>query len=39
VIWPSGAITNIEKLKSDQIITIKEGVGLVRRPFPRIREK
>ena len=39
VIWPSGAITNLEKLKSDQIITIKEGVGLVRRPFPRIREK
>jgi hypothetical protein len=39
VIWPSGAITNLEKLKSDQIITIKEGVGLVKRPFPRIREK
>ena len=36
VIWPSGAITNLASLKSDQIIAIKEGVGLVERPFPRI---
>ena len=39
VIWPSGNTTKLEKVKSDQIITIKEGAGLVERPFPRIRER
>ena len=37
--WPSGAATKIEKLKSDQIVAIKEGEGLIARPFPRIRAK
>jgi enediyne biosynthesis protein E4 len=36
--WPSGMITKLEKIKSDQIIAVKEGVGLVERSFPRIRE-
>ena len=35
--WPSGAVTNVGKLKSDQIVAIKEGEGLIARPFPRIR--
>ena len=35
--WPSGAVTKVGKLKSDQIITIKEGEGLIPRAFPRIR--
>jgi hypothetical protein len=39
IIWPSGTITKLEKLKSDQIITVKEGEGLVDRPFPRIPAK
>jgi hypothetical protein len=39
VIWPSGASTKLARVKSDQIITIKEGAGLVERSFPRIREK
>ena len=37
--WPSGAITKLGKLESDRIITIKEGTGLVDRPFPQVREK
>jgi enediyne biosynthesis protein E4 len=37
--WPSGAVTTLGKLKSDQIIAIKEGEGLVERPFPLVRWK
>lgn len=37
--WPSGTVTKLEKLKSNQIITVKEGEGLVERPFPRIAPK
>jgi hypothetical protein len=29
----------LANLKSDQIITVKEGVGLVERAFPMIRER
>jgi enediyne biosynthesis protein E4 len=36
ILWPSGSSTRIEKVKSDQIIAIKEGTGIVDRPFPRI---
>ena len=39
IIWPSGAATKIEKLKADRIIAVKEGEGLVDRPFPRIPAK
>ena len=39
IIWPSGVTTKLGKIKSDQIITIKEGSGLVERPFPRVRER
>jgi len=36
VLWPSGVVTKLTNLKSDQIIAIKEGTGLVDRPFPRV---
>jgi hypothetical protein len=39
IIWPSKEVTKLEKLKSDQIITVKEGSGLVGRPFPRVQSK
>jgi hypothetical protein len=39
IIWPSGAITRLPSLKSDQIIAVKEGEGLVERKFPRIIAK
>jgi hypothetical protein len=34
--WPSGMITKLNNLHSDQILAIKEGEGIVQRPFPRI---
>lgn len=39
IVWPSGMVSKLEKLKSDQIIAVKEGVGLVDRPFPRVQAK
>jgi enediyne biosynthesis protein E4 len=36
VLWPSGAATTLQNLKVDQIITVKEGQGLMDRSFPRI---
>ena len=36
IIWPSGAVTKLTGLKSDQIISVKEGEGIVERPFPRV---
>ena len=35
--WPSGIVTRLENLRSDQIITVKEGAGIVSREFPRVR--
>lgn len=34
--WPSGERTRLEHLRCDQIISIQEGQGLVKRPFPRV---
>lgn len=34
--WPSGMMTKLSNIKADQIIAIKEGTGIVERPFPRI---
>jgi enediyne biosynthesis protein E4 len=39
MIWPSGIVTKLGNLKSDQIISVKEGVGLVERAFPRFEAK
>jgi hypothetical protein len=36
IIWPSGVVTKLAGLNSDQIISVKEGQGLVERPFPRV---
>jgi enediyne biosynthesis protein E4 len=36
IIWPSGAVTKLAGIKSDQIIAVKEGEGIVERPFPRL---
>jgi enediyne biosynthesis protein E4 len=36
IIWPSGMVTKLADLMSDQIIAVKEGVGIVPCPFPRI---
>jgi enediyne biosynthesis protein E4 len=37
IIWPSGVTTKLKDLKCDQIIAVKEGEGVVDRPFPRIK--
>jgi hypothetical protein len=39
VIWPSGLVTMLENMRADQIISVKEGEGLVERPFPRVTWK
>jgi hypothetical protein len=39
IIWSSGTVTKLGSLKSDQIIAVKEGVGIVERSFPRIKSK
>jgi hypothetical protein len=39
IVWPSGHLTNLAGLKSDQIISVREGEGLVERAFPRIAWK
>jgi hypothetical protein len=39
ILWPSGMMTKLRDLESDQIIAVKEGVGLVHRPFPRVERK
>jgi hypothetical protein len=39
IVWPSGIVTKLASLKSDQIISVKEGDGLVERAFPRILSK
>jgi enediyne biosynthesis protein E4 len=36
IIWPSGVVTRLAGIKSDQIISVKENEGLVERPFPRV---
>lgn len=39
IAWPSGMTTKLGSLKCDQILAIKEGVGIVERPFPRVSRK
>ena len=39
ILWPSGMVTKLSGVKSDQIIAVEEGVGLVPRPFPRITSR
>lgn len=35
--WPSGTVTKFGPLERNQIIAVKEGVGIVERPFPRVK--
>jgi enediyne biosynthesis protein E4 len=39
IVWPAGSATKLANLKSNRIIAIKEGVGIVERPFPRVPAK
>jgi hypothetical protein len=35
ILWPSGVKTRLENIQADQIVAVKEGTGLVERPFPK----
>jgi hypothetical protein len=37
VVWPSGRVTKLGKVQTDQIIEIKEGTGLTDRRFSRAK--
>ena len=37
--WPSGGLTQLSGIASDQILAIKEGVGIVPYSFPRVEAK
>ncbi len=39
IFWPSGSVTRLARVKSDQIIAVKEDAGIVERPFPRVAAK
>ena len=36
ITWPSGQVDRLTNLAIDQIIAVKEGAGIVPRPFPKI---
>jgi enediyne biosynthesis protein E4 len=36
IVWPSGSTTELQNIKSDQIIAVKEGTGIIDRPFPKV---
>ena len=37
ITWPSGQVDKLTNLAEDQIIAVKEGVGIVPHPFPKVR--
>jgi hypothetical protein len=36
ITWPSGQVDRLTNLAVDQIIAVKEGVGIVPHPFPKV---
>ena len=36
ITWPSGQVDRLTNVAINQIITVKEGTGIIPRPFPRI---
>ena len=39
ITWPSGTVDKLTNLPINQIITVKEGTGIIPRSFPRIPSK
>jgi enediyne biosynthesis protein E4 len=37
--WPSGMVTRLENVAADQVIAVKEGVGIVPKEFPRVKAR
>jgi hypothetical protein len=36
ITWPSGIVDKLMKVPLNQIITVKEGVGIIPRLFPKV---
>ncbi|HMI50835.1 MAG TPA: CRTAC1 family protein [Candidatus Saccharimonadales bacterium] len=36
IVWPSGEVTKLTNIKSDQTISVREGTGQIERRFPRV---
>ena len=39
ITWPSGQVDRLTSVSPDRIIAVKEGSGIVPRPFPKIAAK
>jgi hypothetical protein len=39
ITWPSGQVDKLTNVPIDQIIAVKEGVGIVPHPFPKFQRK
>ncbi len=39
ITWPSGKVDTLKNLPPDQIIAVKEGIGIVPHKFPRVTRK
>jgi len=39
ITWPSGQVDRLSNVSVDQIIAIKEGIGIVPHPFPKVAAK
>jgi hypothetical protein len=39
ITWPSGIVDKLTTVPINQIITVKEGTGIIPRSFPRVPEK
>jgi enediyne biosynthesis protein E4 len=39
IIWPSGSITKLQNVKSNQFVTIQEEKGPIERAFPKVPER
>jgi hypothetical protein len=39
ITWPSGQVDKLTNLPTDQIIAVKEGVGIVPHPFPKVARR
>jgi hypothetical protein len=39
ITWPSGTVDKLTNVPINQIITVKEGTGIIPRSFPRISGK
>jgi hypothetical protein len=35
IFWPSGVKTRLENIRADQIVAVREGTGIIERPFPK----